>query len=97
MSAVVADAAPRGRSLWVDAWARLKRNRAAVTGAAVIAAPNDPSGTGFTPGSAVGMVPNSPRISAAAPGFGSNVSMWLGPPACQIRITDFLLPAVVAP
>jgi oligopeptide transport system permease protein len=38
MSAVVADAAPRGRSLWVDAWARLKRNRAAVTGAAVIAA-----------------------------------------------------------
>jgi oligopeptide transport system permease protein len=38
MSAVPADALPPGRSLWADAWTRLKSNRAAVAGAAIIAA-----------------------------------------------------------
>lgn len=33
-----------------------------------------------TPGSAVAMVPNSPRRSAGASGFGSSVSIWLGAP-----------------
>jgi oligopeptide transport system permease protein len=38
MSAVAMEALPRGRSLWADAWTRLKSNRAAVAGAAIIAA-----------------------------------------------------------
>jgi oligopeptide transport system permease protein len=40
MNAAAAEVAalPRGRSLWADAWLRLKRNRAAVTSAVVIAA-----------------------------------------------------------
>ena len=33
-----------------------------------------------TPGTLVGMVPNSPRISGGASGFGSHMSRWLGPP-----------------
>jgi len=38
MSAVATDLGVRGRSLWADAWARLKSNRAAVAGAWIIAA-----------------------------------------------------------
>lgn len=34
---VGADAPVKGRSLWIDAWAKLKRNRAAMVGACVIA------------------------------------------------------------
>ena len=33
-----------------------------------------------TPGRVVGMVPNSPRMSSGASGFGSNVSSCAGPP-----------------
>ena len=36
------------------------------------------------------MVPNGLRISCGASGFGSHISMWLGPPESQNRITDFL-------
>ena len=31
---------------------------------------------------------NSPRYSAGASGFRSHVSMWLGPPPFQIRMTE---------
>src|SRR5262249_60609372 len=41
-----------------------------------------------TPGTLVGIVPNGPRTSAGASGLGSHVSMWLGPPDSQNRITD---------
>src|SRR5688572_18811419 len=40
------------------------------------------------PGMEVSMGRNSPRISAGASGLGSNVSMWLGPPAIQRRMQD---------
>src|SRR5262245_42459418 len=40
------------------------------------------------PGTEVGIVPNSPRISAGAPGLGSNVSRWLGPPTWYNRIQE---------
>ena len=40
-----------------------------------------------TPGSLVGMVANGPRISDGASGLTSQVSMWLGPPAIQSRMT----------
>ena len=39
------------------------------------------------PGVLVGIVLNSPRISAGASGFGSNVSMWLGPPNWNSMMT----------
>ena len=45
-----------------------------------------------TPGRAVAIVPNGPRISRGASGLGSHVSMWLGPPVIHNRIT-LLLPA----
>ena len=32
-------------------------------------------------------MPNGPRTSAGAAGFGSQVSMWLGPPPIQYRMT----------
>src|SRR6185312_3841732 len=40
------------------------------------------------PGTLVLIGLNSPRISAGSFGLRSYISMWLGPPACQIRITD---------
>ena len=40
-----------------------------------------------TPGSLVGMTPNGPRFWSGRSGFGSKVSMWLGPPAIQSRMT----------
>ena len=45
------------------------------------------------------IVPKGPRISPGASGLGSHVSMWLGPPESQKRITEVLRtvpPAVVA-
>ena len=45
-----------------------------------------------TPGARVAIGLNSPRISAGASGFRSNVSRWLGAPVRKIRITDFALP-----
>ncbi len=41
------------------------------------------------PGTLVAIGLNSPRNSAGAFGLRSYMSIWLGPPACQIRITDF--------
>src|SRR5262249_31530631 len=35
--------------------------------------------------------PNGPRFSMGRLGFGSQVSMWLGPPAIHRRVTLFLL------
>ena len=32
---------------------------------------------------------NSPRMFAAASGFGSQISIWLGPPCRNTMITDF--------
>ena len=43
-----------------------------------------------TPGSFVGITPNGPRFWSGRSGFGSQVSIWLGPPAIQSRITDLL-------
>src|SRR5262245_37279260 len=43
----------------------------------------------WMPATLVAIGLNSPRISAGAPGFRSYMSMWLGPPACQIKMTDF--------
>ncbi len=40
------------------------------------------------PGTDVSIGLNSPRTSAGASGLGSNVSMWLGPPAIQSRMHD---------
>ena len=40
-----------------------------------------------TPGSLVGMTPNGPRFWSGRSGLGSQVSMWLGPPAIQSRMT----------
>ena len=37
------------------------------------------------------MVAYGPRISAGASGFGSHVSIWLGPPESQNRMTAFWL------
>jgi hypothetical protein len=42
----------------------------------------------WMPGTFVLIGLNSPRNSAGALGFKSYMSIWLGPPACQIRITD---------
>ena len=39
------------------------------------------------PGSRVGMTPNGPRFSSGRSGFGSQVSIWLGPPVIQSRMT----------
>ena len=44
------------------------------------------------PGSEVAMGLNSPRTSAGAWGFMSNISIWLGPPSRLNRITDLALP-----
>src|SRR5690242_11942559 len=41
------------------------------------------------PGTLVGMEANGPRTSAGASGLGSHMSIWLGPPDSQKRITDF--------
>ena len=41
------------------------------------------------PGTFVVIGLNSPRNSAGASGLRSYMSMWLGPPASQSRITDF--------
>ena len=52
-----------------------------------------------TPGSLVGMLSNGPRISLGASGLGSHMSMWLGPPDNQKRMTFLLflgLPALAA-
>src|SRR5262245_34736681 len=38
------------------------------------------------PGTAVSIGLNSPRTFSGASGLGSNVSMWLGPPAIQSRM-----------
>ena len=40
-----------------------------------------------TPGSLVGITPKGPRFWSGRSGLGSQVSMWLGPPAIQSRIT----------
>src|SRR5262249_28473735 len=45
-----------------------------------------------TPGIRVGMVPNGPRYSSGAFGFGSQVSSWLGPPHSQSKTTDLAVP-----
>ena len=42
-----------------------------------------------SPGVFVGIVLNSPRISAGASGLGSNVSRWLGPPNWKSMMTLF--------
>src|SRR5438876_7241515 len=42
----------------------------------------------WMPETFVGMALNSPRISWGASGLGSNVSIWLGPPPIQRRMTD---------
>src|SRR5262249_61436787 len=44
------------------------------------------------PGTLVGMVPNAPRTSAGASGFGSQVSSWLCPPLVNTTNTDFARP-----
>src|SRR5262245_24552741 len=41
-----------------------------------------------TPGIDVGIVPNSPRYSTGASGFGSHVSWCAGPPRIQRMMTD---------
>ena len=41
----------------------------------------------WTPGTAVGMLPNGPPMGR--PGFGSQVSNWLGAPQSQSRMTFF--------
>src|SRR5262245_41099801 len=43
-----------------------------------------------TPGNLVGIDANGPRISLGISGLTSQVSMWLGPPAIQSRITLLL-------
>ena len=43
----------------------------------------------LSPGRRVAIGLNSPRISAGASGFMSNISRWLGPPVRKMRITDF--------
>ena len=40
------------------------------------------------PSTLVGMTPKVPRYFSSALGFGSQVSIWLTPPAHQIRITE---------
>src|SRR5687768_935545 len=40
------------------------------------------------PGTLVLIAPNSPRISCGVSGFGSNVSIWLGPPPIQRRMQE---------
>src|SRR5579871_4450091 len=45
-----------------------------------------------TPGSFVGIVENGPRISVGASGLGSHMSIWLGPPDSQNRITALRFP-----
>ena len=42
------------------------------------------------PGTLVGPTPNSPRYSTGAFGFGSHISIWLGPPRIHRMITEFL-------
>ena len=42
------------------------------------------------------MVVYGPRISTGASGLGSHVSIWLGPPESQKRMTAFLLAGEVA-
>src|SRR5882672_7090129 len=44
------------------------------------------------PGTFVEIVWNGPRISRGASGFGSHMSMWLGPPESQKRMTLVLGP-----
>ena len=41
------------------------------------------------PGTFVGMVPNGPRTWLVASGLGSHMSIWLGPPESQNKMTDF--------
>src|SRR6476646_4032337 len=48
-----------------------------------------------TPGVLVGMVPNGPRYSIGAFGFGSHVSSWLGPPQSHNRTTDLAVTCVL--
>lgn len=49
----------------------------------------------IVPGSFVCVTPNGPRFMYGRSGFGSQVSMWLGPPAIHSRIT--LLPVFAPP
>src|SRR5262245_4105112 len=39
-----------------------------------------------TPGTLVGMAPYGPRMLTGAPGLGSNVSKWLGPPLRKMKM-----------
>ena len=49
------------------------------------------------PGILVLMGLNSPRMLAGASGFGSQMSMWLGPPCRNTMITDFALAEAARP
>src|SRR5262245_11704917 len=53
--------------------------------------------TNRTPGTEVGLVANSPRISAGASGLGSNVSRWLGPPTWYKKMQEQAVALRVAP
>ena len=44
------------------------------------------------PGTLVLIGLNSPRIFEGASGFGSQMSMWLGPPCRKMKMTDLALP-----
>src|SRR2546426_12594715 len=46
----------------------------------------------WMPGTFVLMGLNSPRTFEGAPGLGSQMSRWLGPPCRKQRITDLALP-----
>src|SRR5580700_10620504 len=46
------------------------------------------------PGTFEGFVPNSPRNSTGASGFGSHISMCDGPPRIQRMMTEVILPLV---
>src|SRR5207244_1738699 len=48
----------------------------------------------WIPGTFVLMVPYGPRMLTGAPGFGSNVSRWLGPPLRKMKMQDGWRPAV---
>ena len=49
------------------------------------------------PSTFVSMAPNSPRMLEGASGFGSQMSMWLGPPWRKSRMTDLALPKPLPP
>jgi hypothetical protein len=50
----------------------------------------------WIPGTEVGIEPNVPLISRGAPGLGSKVSCWGGPPLMKIRMQAFALPKLPA-